>query len=334
MKIAFFVLGIFILVTCGTREKGAALEKSTPNYEMASLFSEKVPEFNPDDNVVILTTRDFEVTVGDVIERMRSRFGNRVEQITLSPRPSIIRLYKELAQSVAYSKILQKQAEEEGITVTDAHIDSILQVQYERAGGEEKYLNFIFSNGANMETLRRDIRTSEIERMYFEKLRFEENPLRESEIDSAMKGDRYATIRHILLMFRGTVNDSDKEVIRTKMQGILKRARAGEDFAKLAREFSEDPGSKNNGGLFEAEKGQLVPSFEKVAFSIPIGEISDIVETQYGYHILKVIERKPEDRPREELIENLKQKRMQISRQNVYDKLNKEYNFEYVDLKS
>jgi parvulin-like peptidyl-prolyl isomerase len=329
-----YILGLLIVITmvaCSTREKGAVLEKGSENYEMAQLFTEKVPEFNPDDNIVVLSTRDFDVTVGDVIDRMRSRFGNKVESIAQSPRSSIIRLYKELAQSVAYSKILKNVADEEGIAVTEAHIDSILEIQYQRAGGEEKYLNFLFANGATIETLRRDIRTSEIERMYFEKRRMERNPLRQSEIDSAMNGDRYVTVRHILLMFRATT-DSAKQVIRKKMEGILEKAKAGEDFAKLAREYSEDPGSKNNGGLLEAEKGQLVPSFEKVAFSIPIGEISDIVETQYGYHILKVVERKKEDRPREQVINYLKEKRKRLSRQNVYDKLTKDHNFEYVQL--
>ena len=329
-----YILGLLIILAmaaCSTHDKGAVLEKGTENYEMAKLFTEKVPEFNPDDNMVILSTRDFDVTVGDVMDRMRSRFGNKVEPLSKSPRSSIIRLYKELAQSVAYSKILKDAASDQGITVTEAHIDSILEKQYERAGGEEKYLNFLFSNGATIETLRRDIRTSEIERMYFEKRRMEKDPLRQSEIDSAMNGDRYVTVRHILLMFRATT-DSAKQVIREKMEGILARAKAGEDFAQLAREYSEDPGSKNNGGLFQAEKGQLVPSFEKVAFSIPIGEISDVVETQYGYHILKVVERKKEDRPREEVVNYLKEKRKRLSRQNVYDKLTKDHNFEYVQL--
>jgi parvulin-like peptidyl-prolyl isomerase len=86
------------------------------------------------------------------------------------------------------------------------------------------------------------------------------------------------------------------------MQRILIRAREGEDFAQLAKEFTEDPGSKENGGLYEDfGRGVMVKPFEEAAFSVPIGEISDIVETQYGYHILKVIDRKKETRPLEEV---------------------------------
>ena len=93
MKYIFFVLTVFAVVTCSTREKGAVLEKGSENYDLAQLFVEKVPEFNPDENIVVLSTKNFDVTIGDVIDRMRSRFGNKVESIAQSPRSSIIRLF-------------------------------------------------------------------------------------------------------------------------------------------------------------------------------------------------------------------------------------------------
>jgi parvulin-like peptidyl-prolyl isomerase len=77
------------------------------------------------------------------------------------------------------------------------------------------------------------------------------------------------------------------------MEGLLKRARAGEDFAKLAKEYSEDPGSKDKGGEYTFPKGQMVPEFEATAFSLKTNEISDIVTTQYGYHIIKLHEHIP-----------------------------------------
>jgi parvulin-like peptidyl-prolyl isomerase len=82
------------------------------------------------------------------------------------------------------------------------------------------------------------------------------------------------------------------------MEGILDRARKGEDFAALAKEFTEDPGSKETGGLYEDfERGRMVKPFEDAAFTTPIGQISGIVETTYGYHILKVENRKKETLP-------------------------------------
>jgi parvulin-like peptidyl-prolyl isomerase len=87
----------------------------------------------------------------------------------------------------------------------------------------------------------------------------------------------------------------DTKQARAKAEDVLKRVKAGEDFAKLAKEFSTDPGSKEKGGdLGWFGHGQMVPEFEKAAFAMQPGQVSDIVESQFGYHIIKVDEKKTE----------------------------------------
>jgi peptidyl-prolyl cis-trans isomerase C len=91
--------------------------------------------------------------------------------------------------------------------------------------------------------------------------------------------------------------DLDVAKTREKAEAVLKRARGGEDFGKLAEEFSIDPGSKVKGGdLGWFGPGAMLPEFEKAAFALSPGQISDLVETEYGFHIIKLEEKRTQEK--------------------------------------
>jgi len=126
-------------------------------------------------------------------------------------------------------------------------------------------------------------------------------------------------VRHILLK----TTDRPKEeilAIRAKAEGLLKQLRGGADFAELAKKNSEDPGSGAKGGDLDwIVRGQTVKAFEDTAFSLKPGQLSDVVTTEYGFHILQVLDRQQAGvRPFQEVRVQLADER---KRQLVYDKM-------------
>jgi peptidyl-prolyl cis-trans isomerase D len=124
---------------------------------------------------------------------------------------------------------------------------------------------------------------------------------------------------HILLKTEG----KDDATVKKQAEDLLAKVKGGADFAQLATKFSEDDGSKVKGGdLGFFPQGQMVPEFDKVAFSLPPGQISDLVKSQFGYHIIKVIEKKPAtkrtlEEVRAQIEDQLKSQRAQEEAQRI-----------------
>ncbi|HMG36887.1 MAG TPA: peptidylprolyl isomerase [Blastocatellia bacterium] len=141
-------------------------------------------------------------------------------------------------------------------------------------------------------------------------------------------------VRHILVSTRPQAADDEEEgkkpednakpkqltdeEAKKKAQDLLNRVRTGEDFAKLAEQYSDDPGSKSRGGEYDFfSKGRMVPEFENAAFALKPGEVSDLVKTAFGYHIIKLEERRTVQPPsqdqkvKQQIIEKIKDDRIQ-----------------------
>ncbi len=117
----------------------------------------------------------------------------------------------------------------------------------------------------------------------------EEKVYYQDHIDQYKLPDR-AHVAHILFKTVG-MTDAEAAEVKKKAEDVLNKAKHGANFADLAKQYSEDTTKDNGGDLGWIVRGQTVPEFEAAAFSLPKGSISDLVKTQYGFHIIKVIDR-------------------------------------------
>ncbi|MBJ6723249.1 peptidylprolyl isomerase [Geomesophilobacter sediminis] len=115
----------------------------------------------------------------------------------------------------------------------------------------------------------------------------------DANLDKYFKKGETVKASHILIGADQNASADDKKKAKEKAEAILKRVKAGEDFATLARAESSCPSSAQGGDLGTFGKGQMVKPFEEAAFALKTGEVSGVVETQFGYHIIKLTEKNP-----------------------------------------
>ncbi|MGD9489664.1 MAG: peptidylprolyl isomerase [Calditrichaceae bacterium] len=333
--IVLLVLFSAMLFSCSQKEKSVKLEKGTPAYQLGVDISTKLAYLDPEKNEVLASSSEFDITAGEVLETIQTNFGARADQLKSMDINTLNRIMKDVVQNLADKKILLTAAKKGGSKVAETEIDSLLNQQYLRAGSKEKFMEYLAKAGMDIEYVRNDMRDALTIQHFLDTKLADETNVTEEEIKEVYNQDQTASVRHILLSTQGK-NDSLKQEVYKKMEGILARAKKGEDFAKLAKTYTEDPGSKENGGLYEDfGRGAMVPPFDKAAFSVPVGEISDIVETQYGYHILQIVNRKKDTRPfeevRAELEGELKRNKQNAAYETYIDNLKTETGFKLTE---
>ncbi|MBN1560675.1 peptidylprolyl isomerase [candidate division KSB1 bacterium] len=274
---------------------------------------------NPQKAVELITTKDFSVWTFDIMPGLYTRFKRFQNNLTSFPADQLRMTLEQGAQSEAEKKLLARQAEQQGIAPTDSAVNGQLERYYQSRGGKENFVKFIEQQGFTMDYVENDVRTQMAIQEYVNDYLDNHIQITEEEMQSAYAEDKSATVRHILFRTRGK-SDEEKAEIKKKAEEILARAQAGEDFAALATEYTEDPGSKENGGLYEDfPRGQMVEAFDEASFTLPVGSISDLVETPHGYHIIKIIDRKKEDRPFEEVKAQLESQLKEKQRRDTYE---------------
>jgi parvulin-like peptidyl-prolyl isomerase len=304
MKKWMIALAALTLVFAGCSSKSPAPSKpaaGSPAYLLAKELSAKLPALDPEKNTILVESKSFTVTTNDVLQMFFETMGTRAEQLRGLEPERWKSVFNDTAGQIAEKKLLLAAAAQAKITGTPEEVNAALEGQYAQAGGKDQFEEMIKSQGVTPESVKANVTESVTLNKFLQGVLSAKAAISESDVRQAYEADKTASVRHILLLTQGKP-DAEKAGIRKKLEGILARARAGEDFAGLAKEFSEDPGSKDNGGLYEDKgRGTWVKPFEDAAFSVPVGQISGIVETTYGYHVIKVENRKKETAPFDEV---------------------------------
>jgi len=328
------------VAACGQKGENVKLKEGTPAFALAKDLAATMPSLGPDKTTVIVETTRFVVTAAEAIQWLRDNFGTRVEQLKGMDAGQLKQLMEQTASSLAERKMLLAAAADSKTAATPAEIDQAIQSEYARAGGEQAAVEMLKKTEISLENFKAAIGEIVVINKLLAAVVEKGAAVTEDELRQAFAqetaGDRTASVRHILLMTQGK-NEQEKAAARTKIEDLLAKAKAGADFAELAKQYSEDTGSKENGGLYEDfPRGRMVKPFEDAAFTVPVGEISGVVETQFGYHILKVIDRKKEtrtfDEVRPELEQRLKQQKQPTVIENYVKGLKDKAKFKLISL--
>jgi peptidyl-prolyl cis-trans isomerase C len=308
----------------------------------------KVADLFPD--VIVAKGKGVEVKrsqLDDAMVSIKSTFAARGQPL---PPEEMNRLEQQILDRLIQIQILLLKATDEDKTAGKETCARRLDAIKTRAGSEEALNRQLKSVGTTQDELRAKMTEESTAQIVLErelKINVSDDEVKKFYDENPSKFEQPEMVRasHILLSTKdpeSTTKDLPEDLKaakRKKAEDLLKRARAGEDFAKLARENSEDPGSKDKGGEYTFPRGQMVPEFEAAAFSLKINEVSDIVTTQFGYHIIKLSEKIPAKKIElakvsSEVKEYLKQQQMQKRQQDLQsylDKLRKDSAVEILD---
>jgi parvulin-like peptidyl-prolyl isomerase len=338
-KIMILIVAVaFVAAGCSSKKEAPMkMAAGTPAYELAKDLTAALPALDPEKTVVIVTSKKFDVSVGDVLQMFLDSMGKQAQGLKGQDPQRIKTIIERAGIKIGERKLLLEAAAVAKKSASPEEIQTALEAQYTRAGGENQYLELVRSNGVSLEYIKRGVAEDLTINKYLDVALAESAKVTEADLQKAYGEDKTASVRHILLLTQGK-SEAEKAEIRKKMEGILARAQKGEDFAGLAKEFSEDPGSKANGGLYEDfGRGKMVKPFEDASFSVPVGQISGIVETTYGYHIIKVENRKKETQPfdqvKAKLEGEIKQQRKNVGLDALLTQLKKKADFRAVGIK-
>jgi peptidyl-prolyl cis-trans isomerase C len=247
-----------------------------------------------------------------------------VQQENLSEREQNERLLDEFIRRV----LLWQEAGALGILVDDSTTQAVFNDFQRSVGGEEIFAQRLDNAGITRGDLLQSIHRDLVIREFLDARFSEEAVVDESEALAfyEQNTERFTSpdsvrARHILLEIHEDDNDVIREDKRKRIEEILSEAKSGGDFALLAQQHSEGPSSVRGGDLGFFGRGEMVPPFDSAAFALDVGAISGVVKTRFGYHIIKVEERRDGrilafDGIKDNLLAQMKRQRLAAAVQN------------------
>ncbi len=243
-------------------------------------------------NGTIITRGDFNQEMAPIEQRLKT-------QQPAADETQLADVRKKVLDEMVRREIMWQESQKKGFKITDAEVEERLTQFKAGFPDEEQFKKGLESMGISEDVIRHQIRQQEaiqklVEQEVVQKIvisdaetkaYYDENP-------DFFKVPEQVKASHILIKTEASDDAAKKAEARKKIEDIQKKLRDGGDFEALAKEFSGCPSAPKGGDLGYFGKGQMVKPFETAAFGLEVGKISDIVETQFGYHIIKVTDRK------------------------------------------
>jgi peptidyl-prolyl cis-trans isomerase C len=235
------------------------------------------------------------------VERQFNMMKKRYDQMGMEMPPEQVADVKtRITDSLIEQELLFQASQAQDISVDQSEVDDELEKFRQDFPDEATFRAQMAEMGYTEDTLKNEIKRSKaIQQLVMKdilagvyvseeemKTYYENNP-------EKFKTPERVKASHILVSVSPEMEEAQKEEARKKIETIKEKLSGGEDFEKLASEYSDCPSKQEGGNLDYFARGQMVKPFEDAAFAMNPGEISDIVETQFGYHIIKVDDKEP-----------------------------------------
>jgi len=232
------------------------------------------------------------------VDRAAKRLARSGKQLTTEEER---KLKESVLDSLIDFELLYQESQKEGITVDEKEVDDQLETLKKGFPSEEEFNRVMADLNFSQATLRSMTRKGLIVKKFINTHIAKEVTVSDEELKSyydenaaIFKRPEQVRASHIVIVVKSGDDQAKKDQVRKELEEIRERALKGEDFAALAKVFSQGPSSSRGGDLGYFGRGWAEKPFEDAAFALKPGEVSGIVVTSFGYHVIKVTDRRPE----------------------------------------